>query len=269
MRSSRLGMAGLGVVLGGWVATPPALGSQIHYRSLEDVARKSPAIALAKIEAVSSTEGRFDVTYRFVAQVESWLYGMENVDRIEADYVFYLPHTRAASDGNGEISVSPMESGSGLEESARPGERYVLFLGGQPRDPGLSLLRIEPAERADEIGRLLIARFCGRVESIRTLENAGPTRATGVDVDPMWVLTVMVKRVQGLSDRLTPGQSHAFAIHSPTRLFAAPAQQVKGRTYSFELAPVPMSAGGPGVQRFRLEVLAPSTNDASACEGDR
>jgi hypothetical protein len=74
--------------------------------------------------------------------------------------------------------------------------------------------------------------FTGKVTTVESL-GARARTALVVDVDPRFVIVVHVRTVSGADAPFAAGDDQAFAIHSPTRLFAS--DHPAGGTFAFVL----------------------------------
>jgi hypothetical protein len=132
------------------VASASGLATQLVFERLDTVLARTRTAIVAEIS--SAPERRDEgiwATLTFRAQPVEALFG-KSVGRRELDcrYVQGKPHHR------GELAVSPLISGSGMEFAAKPGDRVILLLGaGDSPGDACKVLRMEGLEQRERIRR--------------------------------------------------------------------------------------------------------------------
>jgi hypothetical protein len=116
---------------------------QVHFESLDSVLTRAQVAVIADI--LSIEDDRNDPIWRVLilqASVVTTIFGEAiRAPTLHCQYEQGLPHRR------GEMAVSPLASGSGIEFNVIPGDRVVLLIARAPTESGnCEVLRIEPLE---------------------------------------------------------------------------------------------------------------------------
>src|SRR5262249_51396500 len=94
------------------------------------------------------------------------------------------------------------------------------------------LLSLAVSFAADEKSQREEFRVRARVQDIVILSSFSGT-VTPVGVDPRYAVTLKIESVAPELTNMVAGATATFAVHSPSRLFAA--ADAKGKTYDFTL----------------------------------
>src|SRR6185503_19597723 len=118
---------------------------QIKYEPLESVLRKSRAAVVVDVISISmpQVEGYWQ-SIEFQATSTRALFGDGQPEQtLACRYSQGLPHRR------GDMDVSPLVTGSGLEFRMKQGDRVIILLGGsEGESERITVLRIEPLSSA-------------------------------------------------------------------------------------------------------------------------
>ncbi|MGI9303914.1 MAG: hypothetical protein ACR2RB_14630 [Gammaproteobacteria bacterium] len=125
---------------------------QIQHESLEAVKGMATIGVVAKLRSVSdSRKEGYWIAVDFTAVPIEIIYG-----KVASDNVLSFTYSQGIPHRRGDVTVSPLVTGSGLELKTKRGDHVILLLSApdSTNTKRLQLLRMEPVGRIDSIRQL-------------------------------------------------------------------------------------------------------------------